>query len=101
MAEKPKSKKSAPSGPDDAVTFEQALHSLEEVVERLEDKNLSLDEALVLFEKGVSLIRTCDARLKSAQGRVTELLKSESGGFVEKILGDTLDAFTAKESGNA
>jgi exodeoxyribonuclease VII small subunit len=89
--EKPKSKK---SGGDDApLTFEKALSELESTIEALEKPDLSLDASLDLFEKGVTLIRTCDTHLKKAQGRVQELLKGENGEFVEKIIGPTLESF--------
>jgi|WetSurMetagenome_2_1015567.scaffolds.fasta_scaffold105639_2 exodeoxyribonuclease VII small subunit len=86
--------KSTKSGVDRApLTFEKALSELEATVEALEKPDLTLDTSLDLFEKGVTLIRTCDTHLKKAQGRVQELLQGENGEFVEKIIGPTLETF--------
>ena len=43
-------------------------------------------------------MRSCDAHLKSAQGKLRELLKGENGEFVEKVLGITLESFIAGDS---
>ncbi len=71
------------------ITFEKALSGLEELVEKLESDDLSLEQALEYFEKGVSFMRTCDAHLKSADGKISQLLENENGEVVEKILGST------------
>ena len=55
--------------------FEQALAELETLVERLERGDLPLDEALKLFERGVSLTRHCQSSLQAAQQKVEILLK--------------------------
>jgi exodeoxyribonuclease VII small subunit len=80
-----------------APSFENALTDLEATIEQLEDPGLTLDASLALFEKGVSLIRFCDDHLKTAQGKVTELIKGENGELVEKLLGSSLNAFISRE----
>jgi exodeoxyribonuclease VII small subunit len=60
-------------------TFEEALHELEEIVNRLEQGDLPLEEALGLFEEGVRLSRSCHTKLDEAQKRVEIVLKDESG----------------------
>jgi exodeoxyribonuclease VII small subunit len=60
-------------------TFEEALQELEEIVNRLEQGDLSLEEALQFFEEGVKLSRYCHTKLDEAQKRVEILLKNESG----------------------
>jgi exodeoxyribonuclease VII small subunit len=57
--------------------FEEALKELEEIVNRLEQGDLPLEEALQLFEQGVKLSRLCHTRLDEAQKRVEILLKDE------------------------
>ena len=55
--------------------FEQALAELEVLVERLERGDLPLDDALKLFERGVTLTRHCQSSLQAAQQKVEILLK--------------------------
>jgi exodeoxyribonuclease VII small subunit len=64
-----------PKKPD----FERSLSRLEEVVRRLENASLSLDEAMKLFEEGVELSRECQKQLEQAEGRVEILLKKADG----------------------
>jgi exodeoxyribonuclease VII small subunit len=59
--------------------FEKSLVRLEEVVKRLESTDLSLDEAMKLFEEGVKLSRECQKQLEEAEGRVEILLKKADG----------------------
>jgi exodeoxyribonuclease VII small subunit len=61
-------------------TFEEALQELEGIVNRLEQGDLPLEEALQLFEKGVKLSRYCHTKLDEAQKRVEILLKDEKSG---------------------
>lgn len=96
MPEKQRSKKAN----GDSLTFEEALARLEKTIEQLEAADLTLDKSLFLFEQGIGLIRTCDAHLKKAKGKVTELLKGENGEYVEKVLGATLESFIAQEESN-
>jgi exodeoxyribonuclease VII small subunit len=56
-------------------TFEQAQSELEQIVERLEQGQASLDEALALWERGEQLYAFCRERLDSAQGKVEELAR--------------------------
>lgn len=64
-----------PKKPD----FERSLARLEEVVRCLENANLSLDDAMKLFEEGVELSRECQKQLEQAEGRVEILLKKTDG----------------------
>ncbi len=67
--------------------FERSLGRLEEVVKRLESADLSLDEAMKLFEEGVTLSRECQKQLEEAEGRIEILLK-KAGGKIEAQLFD-------------
>lgn len=53
--------------------MEEALEDLEQIVGRLEDGKLSLEESLVLFERGIRLVRLCSSRLESAEQRIESL----------------------------
>lgn len=55
--------------------FEAAQRELEEIVQRLESGQASLDEAISLWERGEELYRLCAAKLDSAQGRIDELAR--------------------------
>jgi exodeoxyribonuclease VII small subunit len=59
--------------------FEDQLAKLEEIVDRLEDESVGLEEALGLFENGMDLARRCRARLEEVEQRVTQLLETENG----------------------
>ena len=65
------------NGPD--PTFEQALAELEEIADSLEGEDLTLDEALRLFERGVARLRTAAELLDAAHGRVEELIEGAGG----------------------
>lgn len=55
------------------MTYESAMKQLEEIVLKLEDGNLSLDESVKLFEKGAKLSAFCDKALKDAKLRIVTL----------------------------
>jgi exodeoxyribonuclease VII small subunit len=56
-------------------TFEEAERELEQIVERLERGQTSLDEAIGLWERGEELYRLCVTRLDAAQGKIEELAR--------------------------
>ena len=65
--------------PGKKADFERSLGRLEEVVQKLEGANLSLDDAMKLFEEGVQLSRECQKQLAEAEARVEILLKKADG----------------------
>lgn len=72
----------AAAGPSPKGDFEKSLTRLEEVVKRMEGPDLSLDEAMKLFEEGVTLSRECQKQLEEAEGRVEILMKKADGKLV-------------------
>lgn len=58
------------------VNFEQSLGELENLVQSLESGDLSLDQALAAFEKGVKLTRECQQTLNDAEQKIETLIKS-------------------------
>jgi exodeoxyribonuclease VII small subunit len=64
------------------TTFEKSIKELDEIVKKLEGGDLSLDEMLKLFEKGISLSRTCNKLLNEAEKKVNILIKRDDS--VEK-----------------
>jgi exodeoxyribonuclease VII small subunit len=63
--------------------FEEALSRLEGIVGRLESGELALEEAVRLFEEGMTLSRFCGKKLDDAQRRVEMLVKNEEGEMSE------------------
>ena len=59
------------TGPD----FEKALRELEQLVEKMEQGDLSLEASLQHFEKGVQLSRACQQALREAEQKVEILLQ--------------------------
>lgn len=57
------------------LTYEQAISRLEEIVGILEKNEVSLDEALALFEEGTKLTSFCADKLKYAKAKITEINK--------------------------
>ena len=66
------------------VKFEEALKGLEDIVERLEKGDLSLDETLSEYENGIKLYKQCVALLEDAEKKIQILVKNESGVFRTK-----------------
>ncbi len=64
-----------------AMKFEDALEELSRIVEKLEQGNLSLDEAIKAFEEGMKLCKFCAKKLDEAEQKVAVLLKDQKGEF--------------------
>lgn len=61
------------------IKFETALENLEQVVEQLESGELSLEDALAAFEKGVGLVRYCNQKLSEVEKKIELLVKDKDG----------------------
>ena len=55
------------------LTYEQAMKRLEEIVEKLDDGSLPLEESIKLFEESTKLAAFCNETLEKAKLKVTEL----------------------------
>jgi len=55
------------------TTFEQALSELEEIIKKLEDGKLPLEDAVKAFERGSELKKICEEKLKNAQLKIEML----------------------------
>jgi len=68
-----------------AFDFEKALEELEQLVDRMEQGELSLEDSLKQFERGIALTRACQKALSEAEQKVQILLqdagKQELSGF--------------------
>ena len=66
---------SAESVAEPTADFERSLAELESIVDKLEQGDLSLDDSLRHFERGVQLTRACQGALKQAEQKVEILLR--------------------------
>jgi exodeoxyribonuclease VII small subunit len=60
-------------------SFESALENLEQVVEQLETGELSLEDSLAAFEKGVGLVKHCNQKLNEVERKIEILVKDKEG----------------------
>jgi exodeoxyribonuclease VII small subunit len=65
--------------------FEQSLTELEALVNRLEQGDVPLEEALKTFERGVTLTRQCQSALRAAQQKVEILLARNGDESIESF----------------
>jgi len=76
------------------LSFEKALAELENIVSKLEEGNLPLNESLSLFEKGVKRAKFLREELEKAEKKTEILLKDESG----EIKAETFDLSNEEKS---
>ena len=65
-------------------TFEKAMDQLEQIVQKLETGELSLEDSIKKFEEGVKLSNFCAKKLDETEKKVTLLLKNQEGQIVEE-----------------
>lgn len=63
----------------DELNFEKSLKRLEDILEKMNSGNVSLDDSLKLFEEASELITSCNKRLSSAEKKVETLIKNRQG----------------------
>lgn len=63
------------------MNFEQNLERLEKIAASLDRDDLSLEQALALFEEGISLLKEANADLTKAEARVKVLVEKADGVF--------------------
>jgi exodeoxyribonuclease VII small subunit len=69
---------------DKKQNFEASLKELEGVVKALEGGEVSLDEMLTLFERGIYLTKECTTALDSAEQKISVLMKNRDNGEMEE-----------------
>jgi exodeoxyribonuclease VII small subunit len=62
------------------MEFEKKLKRLEDIVEKMESGDLSLDDSMKLFEEGVKMSRECQSQLSVAEEKVKLLLSVDADG---------------------
>lgn len=66
------------------VELEVAMKRLDEVVAKLSGEGVELEEALALYEEGVSLVRTCNERLENARRKINKIRLTGDGEITEE-----------------
>jgi exodeoxyribonuclease VII small subunit len=62
-----------------AMSFEEAMKALEEVVRQLESGQVELEKSIALYEQGAKLKAHCEARLKAAEEKVALITLGDGG----------------------
>jgi exodeoxyribonuclease VII small subunit len=65
--------------PVDQLSFELALKELEEIVSRLEQGEVDLEDSIALYERGQALKAHCEKKLKAAESRLEKIVHGASG----------------------
>jgi exodeoxyribonuclease VII small subunit len=73
----------SPAVANDVADFERSLDSLEQLVEQMERGDMSLEDSLAAYERGVGLYRRCQAALEQAELRVRLLSDPQDPGSAE------------------
>lgn len=68
------------------VDFEAAMQRLDKITEELSREGVALEDALVLYEEGVALVRACNKRLEETERRIKVLQLSATGELTEEDL---------------
>ena len=58
----------------DTVNFEASLEKLAQIVKKLEDGDIKLEDSVNSFEEGISLVKECQKQLSEAELKVKKLL---------------------------
>ena len=63
------------------ISFEESLKRLEDLVNKMESGDATLEQSLVWFEEGMDLLKLCQVQLNNAEQKVQELVKKTDGKF--------------------
>lgn len=63
----------------DQLSFESALKELEDIVGRLEQGEVDLEDSIALYERGQALKAHCETKLKAAEGRLEKIVQGAKG----------------------
>lgn len=61
--------------------FEEALAEIDSIVSKLEGGQLTLDESLVMFQRGMELMRFCGEKLDAAEKKLKIIIEGAEGEF--------------------
>ena len=83
-----------PNKPGKPESFEKNLERLDAIVHEMEDPDVPLERALVLYEEGMKLSEVCHKQLEEAEGRI-EILMKKAGG---KVVAEPFESEEPSES---
>ncbi|MDX1957662.1 MAG: exodeoxyribonuclease VII small subunit [Leptospiraceae bacterium] len=67
-----------------SISFEEAIDELEKISEKLERGQLSLEDSIKAYERGMELKKICTERLKEAEGKIEFLSKNQEGKITKE-----------------
>src|SRR5262249_48720459 len=80
-----KTKPPVSAAPIEEMTFEIALRELEDIVSRLEQGEVDLEDSISLYERGKALKAHCETKLKAAEGRLEKVVQGPRGITSEPV----------------
>ncbi len=66
------------------MTYEEALKELEKILEDLESEDITLEDSLKKFKRGVALYNYCSTILNNIEGEVKILIEDNEGNMIEE-----------------
>lgn len=68
------------------LSFEEAMSDLEKIVDRLEEGDVPLEEAITIYKKGMELSKLCHDKLKNVEEQLTQIITEDGRkeGFIIK-----------------
>jgi len=79
-----------PKKKTDKIEFESAIKELETLVEQMEQGDITLEQSLENFERGIELTRACQKALQEAEQKVQILTQKQGEETVEEFRDDTI-----------
>ncbi|MED3562901.1 exodeoxyribonuclease VII small subunit [Bacillus xiapuensis] len=59
------------------ISFEEAMNKLEQIVDRLEEGDVPLEEAILIYKEGMDLSKLCHDKLKNVEEQLTQIITED------------------------
>ncbi len=66
-------------------TYEQNIYKIDEIIEKLENNELSLDESIAEYEKAIKLIKESEKLLEQAEGKIQKVIEKNGTLKIEEM----------------
>ncbi|GIP15251.1 exodeoxyribonuclease 7 small subunit [Paenibacillus montaniterrae] len=76
---------------NETMSFEQALERLEAIVNQLENGDVPLEQAIELYQEGMSLSSLCSGKLKQVESKIEMLIETEQGLATKPFASSSLE----------